>query len=42
MFTNHRVTTLAAVAILTTGLGLGAFMSAASAAGGPPARLIAQ
>ena len=35
MFTNHRITTLAATAILTTGLGLGAFVSAATAAAAP-------
>jgi hypothetical protein len=35
VFTNHRITTLAATAILTTGLGLGAFVSAATAAAAP-------
>jgi hypothetical protein len=35
MFNSHRITTLAAAAIVTTGLGLGAFMSAATAAAAP-------
>ena len=32
MFTNHRIATLAATAVVTTGLGLVSFLSAAAAA----------
>ena len=35
MFTNHRITTFATAAILTTGMGLGALVSAATAAAAP-------